>query len=355
MKKFLLIMMVSFCAEVYAQGLAVTERFKEVKDNSFMEQLVVNPTLPDVAVTGYDMKTSTLLKFIDKNRKFKNKPLLLMTTYTFCGGCHNIFLKLADGGLTDRYDVVLVVEKTGTDNEAEKIAAYMKREKVVALSKQYNVVFVLQNEFGPLYNSSATPMFLFADDRLRPYYSFTSLDTDTVLKQVPEILKLGEMQLAKRGKVWLDQNMFPVPPDSGQALYYYSIEEKGGRGKMTMGHKNYLQRSDNYIITDKQLVRDGKMIINNLTAGEDGTIKQSPYSEVTYKMGVPTHAYKSWHANGKVAEDNPLNGVYRSYDEAGVRTAEGPVKNGLGEGLFEYYSDNVLTGSKLYKAGKAAE
>jgi hypothetical protein len=278
-----------------------------------------------------------------------------MTTYTFCGGCHNIFLKLADGGLTDRYDVVLVVEKTGTDNEAEKIAAYMKREKVVALSKQYNVVFVLQNEFGPLYNSSATPMFLFADDRLRPYYSFTSLDTDTVLKQVPEILKLGEMQLAKRGKVWLDQNMFPVPPDSGQALYYYSIEEKGGRGKMTMGHKNYLQRSDNYIITDKQLVRDGKMIINNLTAGEDGTIKQSPYSEVTYKMGVPTHAYKSWHANGKVAEDNPLNGVYRSYDEAGVRTAEGPVKNGLGEGLFEYYSDNVLTGSKLYKAGKAAE
>lgn len=355
MKKSVLALLLLCTFWSSAQELGVIPRFKVLRDSDFLERLMVNPTLPDLEVTTMAGEKSTLLKQIAKNRKFKTKPVLLMSTYTFCSGCFDIFNTLADSGLSDQYDVIVVVELMKKEQEGGKIKEFLEKSSVIKVTENYNTVFADQDKFGRLYNTAATPLFMVADAQLRPYYTLISLQGKLAATRVKEALSLGANGLAGRDKTWLDQDLLPVAQSNPAAFYYYSMREQGARTIFTMGGKDYLQKEESFLITEDSLIRDGKSVNNNVTVSEDGKAKQSLYAEVMYNMGRPAQAYKAYYADGKLAEDYPLNGTYKAYDETRNLTAEGPIKDGLGEGVFIYYKDRKETGRLNYKKGKRVE
>lgn len=334
----------------FGQEVMKIKRYNGPK-SEFIERLVVNPTVPDIEVTNANGKISRLGQFISENRKYKTKPFLLVSTYTFCGGCFSILKSLEEQGITTKYDVYIAVELYDRDFQDNKLEDFFKKESIKSVLQKYPFFTVKQKDFGNAFGTSSTPLFMFFEADGQPYYNFISLSLDFAKAHVMETLKLGEKKLASRAMTWYDEQGVPVEPNNPKANAYVSINEQGNRGKFLYGNKEFVFSEQNYLITKDDLIYDGLFVKNDLVKGAKGQPELKPNVKVNYKMGVIENAYKTYHQNGKLSMDVPLNGVFKSYNSDGQLIAEGLMKNGLGDGEFKYYKNNVLEYSRIYRNG----
>lgn len=350
MKKYLLFLFLVATALCFGQEVMKIKRHNGAK-SEFIERLVMNPTVPDIEVTASNGKKTSLSLLISENRKYKTKPFLLVSTYTFCGGCFSILKSLEEQGITAKYDVYVAVELYENDLKNNRLQDFFKKENIKSVLQKYPFFTIKQKDFGNAFGTNSTPLFMFFDADGKPYYNYISLSLDFAKAHVMETLRLGEKKWASRAMTWYNEQGVPVEPNSPMANLYVSINEQGNRGKFLYGNKKFVFTEQNYLITKDEIIYDGWYVNNNLVLGANGQQELKPNIKVHYKMGVLENAYKTYHQNGKLNQDVPLDGIYKSYNSDGQLIAEGFMKNGLGDGEFKYYKNNVLEYSRIYRNG----
>ncbi|MBK7123632.1 MAG: hypothetical protein IPH68_12975 [Chitinophagaceae bacterium] len=75
--------------KAYTQGLDHVDQYPVVHENtdySYLRQ-ILNKHIPDMPVEDITWQRTTLAKYIRNNMRLQGKPVLLVSTYSFCGEC----------------------------------------------------------------------------------------------------------------------------------------------------------------------------------------------------------------------------------------------------------------------------
>lgn len=313
-------------------------------ENNF-NRLLTTPTIPELNIITLSGQEKKLGSFIESKRKFKDKPFIIISTYTFCSGCIDICDSLKIKGLSDKYDVFLILERyDGKTINDDAIKNFFQKEKVKRLKNDFNLVSADEKEFRNTFIASATPLFALFDKDKRFVYSYIWMSYEAIDKVVFNGLNLINQNLMKREMTWLNKEGFPTNPNSKDASFFYSVKDLA-MNKVTFkyGEKSNLQFESEFLIKNGYMYNDGKTITNKVSHNTDGSVKLTPISEINYKEGYPTIPYTSFYENGKVETKNPLNGTMYKYTNDGNVKMKGSVKNGVGEGVFYYYKEGTDT------------
>ncbi|MFD2524626.1 WG repeat-containing protein [Flavihumibacter stibioxidans] len=329
--------------EISAQELQQYPRFSRLSQFSLDDTRILNnKSLPDVEVEDMSGKTKPLAEYIRQNIHHRGKPLLLVSTYDFCGACMAILMELNKQGLARKFNVLVVYEMIREkDKESQHKKIISKTEPDLA-NIQFLHVRVKQEAFAGKLLTTATPLLLFCDASLSPVFGYVGLDKDLALGNAERILELIEKGMAGRKKLSYDKQGLPVSNLDKSAYFTREILESGNRLKLVYGLKGKVISNTSFIVTDKMFEKDGMEQRFHYKFDKDSNVLLIPEITAEYKSGRPVSSITSYHENGKKALDWPLNGSFKSYYENGEIFSEGSVKNGLGEGLFKGYENKLL-------------
>lgn len=333
-----------FTLEIAAQELQQYPRFSKLSQYNLDDTRILNnKSLPDIEIEDASGKTSTLHSFIRQNIRFRGKPLLLVSTYDFCGGCMGILMELNKQGLGRKYNVLVVYEIIREKDKESQHKKIITKTEPDPSNPQFLHVRAPQESFAGKLMTNATPLLLFCDASLSPVFGYVSLSKDVALTHAARILELMEKGLAARKKLSYDRQGLPISNLDKSLFLTREIVESGNRLKLSYGVKSKVISSTSFIVNDSMFVKDGLEQAFHFTFDKDSNVLVKPYISAEYKSGRPVSGITSYHENGKTATNWPLEGSFKSFDENGNLISEGPVKNGLGDGLFRGYKNKLLS------------
>ena len=344
------------------QGLDHVDQYPVVHENtdySYLRQ-ILNKHIPDMPVEDILGQRTTLAKYIRNNMRLHDKPVLLISTYSFCGYCKTGIKKMYDDAVAGKYNIVVLYEEFA---DAEKKMSAREFSESFQSEKEYpNLLFV---KTDPKYSKKylltvATPLYLVTDAALRPVYSSLGYDND----QIPNILNLVDRQLISRERISYSKSGKVVANNDKAAYYTIETIEDGNRVQLNRLIQKRLTSSSNYLLKDHVYLKDGAFVVNELSYARDSSIVMKQLIKTTFKEGRPAESFTEYFSNGKKRVVWPLNGKYEVFDKDDNLVQTGPVKDGLGEGLFKMYTGELLSmeityvqglkqgAYKIYEAGK---
>ena len=86
------------------QGLDHVDQYPVVHENtdySYLRQ-ILNKHIPDMPVEDILGQRTTLAKYIRNNMRLHDKPVLLISTYSFCGYCKTGIKKMYDDAVAGK-------------------------------------------------------------------------------------------------------------------------------------------------------------------------------------------------------------------------------------------------------------
>lgn len=349
--KFLIIILLALlpATNAIAQRIESIEKQPAIADgvDFDLHRVIINPVIPEMPVEDITGQMTTLAKFIRKNRKYPGKPVLLVTSYNFCGGCRDGIKRLYKDGLAAKYNFVVIYEEIAGSTIKTGLREFM--EKFTFNTGYPDLLFVKtdQKNSEKYLLTRSTPLYLIADNNLRPVYSFLGYENG----QIAGILKLVDNKLISRERISYNKAGTIVANKDKETNFTFEVLEDAGHMQLNQLLQNRLINSSSYLVTEKALLKDGMSVENDLSYDNDSNVVMKQLMQVEYTAGRPKASFTSYHSNGKTNIVYPLNGTFQSFDSKGNLEKTGPVKNGLGEGLHKSYKDNLLNMELTYAGG----
>lgn len=151
------------------QNTIVTECLQNAAD-----LLTARTILKDFSLYNSENILVNMHEFLEKNRRFKDKPTLIVTwSMKWCNPCIKKIDELLDNGNEKRYNIVLV-NKDGIRNYSD-IKSKMLTHKPDYFTSDILFLMDKDNQLKPLDNDSA-PMFVWLDNKLVIKGKYSSYD-----------------------------------------------------------------------------------------------------------------------------------------------------------------------------------
>lgn len=293
------------------------------------------------AMTVYDQygKKYSLSDYISANKLHDNKPTLLVTWGSVKSYIKKIY-ELDEAGLGDRYNIVFIYLSWG--KETELVRDFNEQLNAAKKPTQWNkflLVAATSDEILAKLYANGFPFYYYADAKFNIICRTGAIDA-AITKNILDGISTGEI---KRGKLWFTKEGTLVSPQHKEAYYWVQYLVKDNRVQQTTGIKNKTLENISYIRKNNNYLYDG---LAELVSESGQTLLTGQFKE-----GVPITTVKMWHEDGKIRGTYPVNGKAKLFDKEGSLTLEGPMENGLGNGLFVSYSKGTKTSEKNYKQG----
>lgn len=150
----------------------------------------------------------------------------------------------------------------------------------------------------------------------------------------------------KTNNKWYSKEFEELKETDDSAYYYLQYVVEGNHIQKKIGTKAKLLQNINYV------AKQGEYLFDGIAETQEENGVKTFYGK--FKEGLPLEAVKSWFADGKPKSVYPINGVYKVYDEKGQTVYEGPIENGLGNGIFistNSYAKTTYTYKKGIESG----
>jgi antitoxin component YwqK of YwqJK toxin-antitoxin module len=304
--------------------------------------------IPDMPVRDGNGNTFKLAEYIRNNRLYPDKPILVYTWFTFCAACVRQVDSLAANRFGDRFNVVTILLKhtNATTPETKSLDEYIKGSNTRRdWNKFMNLVSDDTLSERYLWNGKTTPLFLFADKNMKIYHHFVSLSLGMVDVAADILTRIDKGNYGYQpGKLYYDNREAPVAPSSPDAESFIRAYRSGQYLYVQSGSKKDSSKSlERFIERNREFIYDGVFQVFD----KDGKMINS----ATYREGALAETLRQTFNDGKVRAIIPVNGVAKRFDEEGRLTLEGPMRDGLGNGLFRQYDEGVLSAEIMIKQG----
>ncbi|MCG2613327.1 hypothetical protein LZZ85_03510 [Terrimonas sp. NA20] len=304
--------------------------------------------IPNMTVQDGNGNKFKLADYIRDNRLHPDKPILVYTWFTFCSACVRQVDSLAARGFGDRYNVITILLKytNSSKPETKSLEEYIKGTNSKRdWNKFINLVTDDTVADQHLWNGKTTPLFLFADKNMKIYHHFLSLSSAMVDVAEDLLTRIDKGTYGfQPGKLYYDKREAPVAPSSRDAEKFVRVYRSGQYLYAQTGSKKDSSKiTERFIERNREFISDGVFEEFN----KDGKL----ISSVTYREGALTETLRQTYDDGKLRAVIPVNGVAKRFDEDGRLTLEGPMRDGLGNGLFRQYYEGELTAEIMIKKG----
>ena len=334
------IALISFIASCLLQTIAAQEILKG--DQDALDQLTKLKTIPSFDIRDKEGNVYKLDKYINDNKLHTDKPILIALWGT--NGSRDLGVSLLNAldsmKLGDKYNIVALCVSFEKD-KSKQGAALKELLTTFKVEKKWNKFLLAVTDWGGVKNFyvSTFPYYIFADANMN-VVGFAG-NGETAVKEKLEAIQKGRLS---KDENWYAQTGGWIDKTSAQAHYYihYTVTAKGinnkqGTKTQVLFNYNYIKSGDDYFV--------------------DGVVEQfyesgKPKANGAFKAGIPITTYKQWTEDGKISTIIPVDGSLKMYDDKGEITFEGPMKNGLGEGVFTQYNEGAKVRDHKYVAGE---
>jgi antitoxin component YwqK of YwqJK toxin-antitoxin module len=284
--------------------------------------------LPSVRVWDKNGKEGKLGDYIQRNQLNGGKPLYIAVMGLYGDFKVEELKAITNSSIPDEYNVLVLCVSTDKDFATPGMGKF---DSQPAFSK----CMIVKTSFEELasFYTNTYPLSVFVDKggNVLPY----TTGSIPALAQVKKILSMIETGKADLNKTWYTRERVIVEPNDPSAYFYYLTSAEGSKYTETYGTKEGILSVTGYVYHEKKYYYEGKIESKTPTG-------QSQFSG-EFKSGVPISTVKLWYADGKVRANLPVNGTAKAFDENGKLSMEGEMQNGLGNGLFTYYTNGEKT------------
>ena len=305
-------------------------------------------SIPALPVTDASGTKSTLKNYLLDNQLYPGKPYLIITWYAHCGGCRKHVDKMIEKGLDEQFNIITLFIRLDSygNQSSQSLAELIRKDKPDRnWSRVINLATIDTVAVRHIYNVESTPMYILADGAMNIHATFTSLDIDNV--DVAEGL-LHDMQKPtgkfKPGTRWFSLSDMPLVVNSAVATSYTHAYVEGNEVVLNSYDLDDSSRqTTRYIRGENEYLAHGRWQLFD----KHGELMQEKF----YDHGALAKTSRTTHPDGKTAAMFPVNGIAKTFDSEGRLTLEGPMKAGLGDGLFKLYEEGLLTAEIHVKNG----
>ncbi len=299
-------------------------------------------TIPSFEVRDIQGNVFKLNEYISNNKLHNEKPFLIVIWGT--NGSEGLGVDrlnaLDFAKLGDEFNIVALCKSHEKDKnkQAKDMQELMTKFNI---KNKWGKFLIAVTDWEGLNNFYMTvfPRLIYADKKM-------NIISDGYLTKngfEKEILKAIDKGMIKRGESWYTREYDLIPGTDPRAFYYekYSTIPNG---------INFKRGSKAGVLTNVSYVKKGEeYLIHGLYEAnyESGKIQYSG----EFKEGTHSTTYKAWFEDGKIAGIIPVNGTLKFYDANGQVSYEGPMKNGLGDGLFTQYNEAKKVSQRNFVSG----
>lgn len=294
--------------------------------------------IPSITVLDKTGKKYQLEKYMEANKRHKDKPFLLVVWGIGEQTGVTSLRELAKNELADQYNIVSIF----IDYKLENADRMNEQVKKASTEKSWDKFILLSTNFDELekgFYLKEYPKHIYAAsnlDVITVYYVQPYTGAESLLSNIRNGLKKGE------GIWYTDDGIFSKKDDS-KAKFYNQYKVDGDNIFFTSNSKSKLLQKITYLKKGEEYLYNGELLTQTETGQKTGTGR--------FKEGVPVESYNTWYADGKKQFEYPVNGTAKGYDKMGKISFESQIVNGLGNGISTYYENEKKTSVYNYKAG----
>lgn len=308
-------------------------------DKSELDAEIKLRKIPSVLVLDKTGKKYELDKYIEANKRHKDKPFLFVVWGIGEQTGVKSLRELAQNDLADQYNIVSLF----LDFKLENADGMNLQVKKASAEKNWDKFLLLSTNFDELEKG------FYIKEYPKQIYSASSLDVVTVSNVQPYTgakAMLDNIQggLKKGENIWYTNDGFFCKKDDDNARFYNKYKIEGGNIFFTSNSKSTALQKITYLKKGEGYLYNGELLTQTETGQKTATGK--------FKEGVPVESYNTWYADGKKQFEYPVNGTAKGYDKTGKISFEGQIVNGLGNGISTYYENEKKTFVYNYKAGE---
>ena len=312
-------------------------------DTNSLNQEFLLKTIPGFDVRDKAGNMFKLNDFIMQNRLHDDKPILIVlwgVNGSYALGVDK--LKAMDSAkLGNRYNVIAlcVSHEKDKSKQPQNMQELLKKFDV---KNKWGKFILAVTDFEGVANFylNSFPNYIYADSKMNIIYISEEASQPSYEENVLQLINKG---LMKKGEFWYSKKGEMVAQSDAAAYYYTKCKIAGNRINLVKGTKNLVLVNYNYLKVGNEYLFDGV----GIGTYESGEQRQSG----EFKQGIPTSTFKEWYKDGQLSLNIPVNGTLKSFNEKGEIMQEGPMKNGLGEGLFTEYNNGKKKIQKIYVSG----
>lgn len=299
-------------------------------------------TIPSFDVRDKQGNVHKLNEYISTNKLHNDKPFLIVIWGTdgSKGLGINELNELDSAKIADQFNIVALC--LSHEKDKDKQAVYMQD-----LMTEYKI----KNKWGKFITAVTDweglanfyikyfPRLIYADKKM----NIVSTGFLTKNGFEKEILNDIQKNLVKPGETWYNKEGDLVVTSNPNAHYYRKYTINANQINFKYGTKTNLLLNVNYIKKGDEYLIEGVYESNYETGKAE--------SNGVFKEGAHSATYKAWYEDGTINKIIPINGTLKFFDKAGKVIYEGPMKNGLGDGLFTKYVEEKKVKEISYSTG----
>lgn len=331
MNKYFLIAMLSLPLSCFSQSKWVARPAK-------LAPIAFENKMATMQVVDKLGNPTTLATYFSKNKKHSDKPVLILLFGVSGKGLNNL-KDIAEDQLGLSYNVIALYIGWGKEITANMNSFLEKNE----IKSSWDQFLLLSTSYAELKASTGVEVFprqIFTTQNLEVVAS-TELNPEENVKIMLDAIDAG---LTKKDKIWYNKEGHITNASNDDALYYEQNQLKPGYIGLITGTTNEILSKETFHIVEDQFLQDDVLFKKNL----EGVILETG----KFKDGVPIDSVKTFYENGKTRSITPVNGILKDYDENGLLETQGPIVNGLGNGVFNSYSEGEKTATYNYRMGE---
>ncbi len=294
--------------------------------------------IPSIAVLDNAGKKYQLDKYLDANKRHKDKPFLLVIWGSLEQSAIKSLKEFAKKNTADQYNIVsLFIDKKL--NTASPMNEYVKKSST---ENSWDKFLLLSTDFDELEKG------FFLKEYPKHIYAASNLDIITVSYIQPfegaeALLSNIGAGLQKGESIWYSEEGIFSKKDDANAKYYDQYKVDGDNIFYTRNSRSKLLQTITYLKKGEDYLYNGELLTQTETGQKTGIGR--------FNEGVPVENYYAWFSDGKKQMEYLVNGAAKGYDIMGKISFEGTIANGLGNGIFTYYEDEKRTSVYNYKEG----
>jgi antitoxin component YwqK of YwqJK toxin-antitoxin module len=293
--------------------------------------------VPDITVADNSGREYKLPEYLKLNQLHKGKPFIIAGFGFFGNYSIDQLNKWSSTGLGSKYNVVVLCVGA---KDFEMKNTTLTKDRYEERWEKFLVVKTTWESAKAMYFDSW------------PFLIFTDKD-QKIIKSVGNVLSyytngeaiLDGIHSGKIGssKQWFtDESVFTYKDDP-KASYFEEYRLEGNKTYYTEGNKIKTLTKKSFINKGETWYYDGDFEVTN----DKGQV----FFSGSFKEGAVTSTATSKDGKGKVNWVMPVNGTMKVYNKNGEVEQEGPMVNGLANGLFTVYKDGIKIQELNYKNG----
>jgi len=291
--------------------------------------------LPAISVWDKNGSKHDLDEYINKNQPNSGKPVMLIAFGMEGDYSADEITEVAKSTIPDEYNVIVLC--AGNRAQVDKGI----RTIIQKVWPKLMVVNFLWDDLNKFYKDG-WPFSVFADKDKNVLY----FDDGWIkpVKQVAFVLEQIKNKKFSTEQQWFNKKGEMTSSNDPEAYYFTELKATGNRITDMQGTKEKKLYSISYIYKDDNYYYDG--------VAEASTDTGQPLFSGKFKEGVALSTVMGWYRDGKIRFNIPFNGTAKSFNANGKLTMEGDMKNGLGDGLFTFYTSDSTKETFVFKNGE---